>query len=201
MGNATAVIARRSTYGSAADARSTKKPSMRLSIRDIDHVRAALETWARWRYGGSTGEMSMTGKLMSGVASNICPLWLNDVIARKPHDPYCRFCQGRGRVKLKASLKLVNPAAIRGTGISYGDVSSGLIEKLVMSWCERDSTVWLNKILIAEYCENWTQETKAKGMRISLSFYEKRLHEAHFAVEQMLDDKLPRADVAGGVRL
>lgn len=198
-----------------------------LKINDIAHVKAALETWARRMHGSFGSVMSMTGKLMSGVRDNVCPLWLDDIANRKAHNSDCQLCQGKGRIKLDARKRikvlacsicgpdgrflgepcfrcggkkkymditiLVNPAAIRGTGVSYGDVQSAIIEQLVGSWQAQDSTIWLHRVTVFQYCRLGTQKMKADRLGISLSFFERRLHEAHYYVERALDDDLPRS--------
>lgn len=203
------------------------KARMSVKIRDLTHVKSALERWACRRYGGSIGDMSMTGKLMSGVRDNVCTLWLDDIAARKAHDPFCPLCQGRGRVRLDEAKRrrvskcsicdpkgqfmgqicfrcggkksyvtydiLVNPAVIRGTGSMYTDVVCHIVDNLVGSWRESDATVWLHRVIVNEYCWNGTQVIKARRLRVSLSFYEKRLHEGHAAVERELDAKLSQS--------
>jgi hypothetical protein len=200
-------------------------------VNDIAYVKACIERWAQW-CGGSTivRDSSPTGRLMDGVKSNVCPRWIDDVAARRPHDPYCELCQGKGRVKLDPSkptttfhrcticdndgkflgdtcwrcqgtrqvqrigLK-VNPATIRGTrnagGQSGADVVCLFINDLVNSWRESDATVWLSRVLVREYFYNNTQPVKAKQLRVSESFYKKRLADAFYLIEQMLDDKMP----------
>jgi hypothetical protein len=200
---------------------------MPVTIRDLAYVKAALERWARRRYGGVIGDMSMTGKLMSGVRDNVCTLWLDDIAARKAHDPYCPLCQGKGRVRLDEAKRrrvshcsicdqngnfmgqlcfrcsgkksyvtydvLTNPAAIRGTGATYGDVISGIVDNLVGSWRESDSTIWNHRVIVEQYCRLGTQKIKSERLKISLRFFERRLHEGHALVEQELDQKLPKA--------
>jgi hypothetical protein len=103
----------------------------------------------------------------------------------------CFRCGGRKRYI--DSVRLVNPAIIRGGSAMYGDVQSSIINTLVRSWTESDATIWWHRVSVFHYCRNGTQEMKAKTLKISLRFFERRLHEAHFHVEQELNEKLPKA--------
>jgi hypothetical protein len=229
MGAKGAAVARRPETDPTSHVRNHEgAPRLRLVIRDLDYVKSALERWARRRHGGSVGESSMTGKLMSGVRDNVCPLWLDDMAAMKAHSQDCSLCRGKGRIRLDESKRrrvskcgicdpdgrflgepcfrcggkksfieydvLVNPAAIRGTGIDYGDVVSGIVDRMVASWRENDATIWAHRVIVLEYARNGTQPMKAKRLDVSLSFYEKRLHEGHYLTERELDAKLPNAN-------
>ena len=71
-------------------------------IRDLPHVKGAIESWARWCASGHVvRNISMTGRLMMGAANNVCPGWLDDVAARRGHDPWCPMCHGTGRLPMK----------------------------------------------------------------------------------------------------
>lgn len=112
---------------------------------------------------------------------------------------WCYRCQGTKVIK-RIDLE-VNPAAISSTrhvGARLpDDVAATAIDNLVSSWRKSDATVWCRRVVIAEYLWNGTQEMKVREMRItqkikanamsvSLSFYAKRLREAHYRTESML---------------
>lgn len=210
-------------------------------IVDLTYVRARLERWVRWCLGARyQRNVSLTGRLMRGLRSNVCPGWLNDVQLGRGHDPSCPDCRGRGRLLLALRSRPhvrpvpcsicdedgkifgdwcyrcqgtrvvtridleVNPAAIPGTrhvgGQLPDDVASAAIDELVSGWRTRDETVWCARIVIAEYFWNGdeemkvrqlrvTQKNKAQRMEISLSFYAKRLRDAHFRTEVFLREK------------
>jgi hypothetical protein len=73
-------------------------------VNDITYVKACLETWARWCHGAVRGGISITGRLMQGIKSNVCPGWIDDVLAGRAHDAWCPHCGGTGRVKMKQIL-------------------------------------------------------------------------------------------------
>lgn len=101
----------------------------------------------------------------------------------------CFRCLGQGLVR-QVDIK-VNPALIRDTthvgGRWVNDYVAAAVDDLWCLWRQWDETVWLNRVLKWEYFYNGTQTTKAKEMRISESFYKKRLHDAHGAIEIMLN--------------
>lgn len=70
-------------------------------IRDLPYVKGACESWARWCGGSRGGGISLTGRLMQGARSNVCPGWIADAQAGKGHDPWCPDCKGTGRLLLK----------------------------------------------------------------------------------------------------
>lgn len=71
-------------------------------IRDLPYVKGALDSWARWSLGSrGSGGISLTGRLMQGARSNVCPGWVEDAQARRAHDPWCPDCKGTGRILLK----------------------------------------------------------------------------------------------------
>lgn len=70
-------------------------------IRDLPYVKGACESWARWCSGSRAGGISLTGRLMQGARSNVCPGWIADTQAGKGHDPWCPDCKGTGRLLLK----------------------------------------------------------------------------------------------------
>ncbi len=72
-----------------------------LGIRDLPYVKGAVESWARWCGGSRGGGISMTGRLMQGARSNVCPGWIADMQAGRGHDPWCPQCKGTGRLLLK----------------------------------------------------------------------------------------------------
>ncbi len=75
-------------------------------IRDLAHIKAACETWARWCCGSrQPGGVSPTGRLMLGVSGNICPGWLDDVSNGRGHDPWCPLCHGTGKLPLSLTAE------------------------------------------------------------------------------------------------
>ena len=77
-------------------------------IRDMPHVKGACESWARWCASGHTARaVSMTGRLMMGAPGNTCPGWLDDVAARRGHDPWCPLCHGTGRLPMKLAATVL----------------------------------------------------------------------------------------------
>ena len=70
-------------------------------IRDLPYVKGACESWARWCGGSRNSGISMTGRLMQGARSNVCPGWIVDMQAGHAHDPWCPQCHGTGRLLLK----------------------------------------------------------------------------------------------------
>lgn len=104
----------------------------------------------------------------------------------------CFRCGGVGFVVIR--LFEVNPATIRSTrhvgGHEPNDVCL-LIDDLVTGWRELDATIWLARVVKAEFFWNNDQDDKAMRLRVSVSFFEKRLREAYFLTEQMLDQKMP----------
>lgn len=70
-------------------------------IRDLPYVKGALDSWARWSLGSRGGGISLTGRLMQGARANVCPGWIEDMQARRAHDPWCPQCHGTGRLLLK----------------------------------------------------------------------------------------------------
>lgn len=100
----------------------------------------------------------------------------------------CLRCLGTGRRVILH--RHVNPASIRATGFgSYEDVIYRTVNRTVNEWLNYDVSVWWNKVIEKEYKENGTQLMKAKKMRVSLSWYEKKLHEAHYWIEVALDQE------------
>ena len=73
-------------------------------INDRPYIVGVMERWARWCHGSISGGVSITGRLMQGIKSNICPGWLDDVTSGKGHDPYCHICHGTGRVPMEAEI-------------------------------------------------------------------------------------------------
>jgi hypothetical protein len=211
-------------------------------IVDLPYVKARLWRWAGWCLGArySGGEVSITGRLIDGLKSNVCPGWLDDVAAGRAHDPHCPQCGGRGRLRLALRSRprlrriacsicdahgiffgdwcyrcqgtreititelQVNPATIPGTrhvgGDLPNDAASAAIDEMVTGWRAHDETVWCHRVVVAEYLWHGyvemklrrlrvTQKTKADRMKVSLSFYEKRLREGHRRVESLLREK------------
>lgn len=75
-------------------------------IVDPVYVAASFERWVRWVFGlRDVRQISMTGKLMQGVRSNVCPEWLNDVKQQRAHDPLCGLCQGTGRLLINLTAE------------------------------------------------------------------------------------------------
>lgn len=98
----------------------------------------------------------------------------------------CARCRGLGR---RAILhRAVNPASIPATGFGkYEDVIYRTVNRTVSEWRGHDVSYWWAKVLAREYMFNGTQPLKARQMRVSLSWYEKKLHDAHYWVEVALD--------------
>lgn len=213
----------------------------RPRARDLPYVKGCIESWAKWCRGGTAGEISPTGRLMSGARPPLCPGWVADFLMGRAHDPFCPQCDGRGRSNLHSKHRLapricpvcenhpqivdgevrrdlprlflgdvcfhcrgngfvvirllhVNPVTIRSTRYvgrkPPADVCL-LIEDLVTSWRESDKTIWLARVIKAEYFWNGDQDAKARELGVSVSFYEKRLRDAYYLFEQMLDEKMP----------
>lgn len=98
-------------------------------MHDRTYTRACLEQWAKWLFGARVGEVSLTGRLMAGVRANVCPQWLEDVAARKRHDPFCALCGGRGRLKLELRAR----RHVRSLPCSVCDADG----KFMGDWCWR----------------------------------------------------------------
>lgn len=104
---------------------------------------------------------------------------------------WCWRCHGS---KIVEVVELpVNPAGIRRTGSGGGgympSTACMAIDELVSGWRESDETIWWHRVVVREYCYNGTQKLKAQQLRVSLSFYEKRLREATCAVDRMLFER------------
>jgi hypothetical protein len=198
-------------------------------MHDRDYTKACLERWAKWLYGANVGEISLTGRLMAGVRANVCPNWVEDMLAQRAHDAFCPLCGGKGRLKMELRAQRrarpvpcsicdpdgkfmgdwcwrchgtrvveivelpINPAGIHGTrhvgAKDIGDPVCTAIDDLVASWREADATIWWHRVITFEYTRNGTQPMKAERLHISLSFYEKRLREAHDCVDTMIFEK------------
>jgi hypothetical protein len=87
-------------------------------MHDRDYTKACLERWAKWLYGANVGEISLTGRLMAGVRANVCPNWVEDMLAQRAHDAFCPLCGGKGRLKmeLRAQRRARAQDAHRQTG-------------------------------------------------------------------------------------
>jgi len=89
---------------------------------DRPYVVGCMERWAKWCHGSVGGGISLTGRFIQGVRSNICPVWLDDVTNRRNHDPYCALCGGTGRVRLMdvTSTKTRTCQVCKGTKVFAG---------------------------------------------------------------------------------
>ena len=124
-----------------------------------------------------------------------CPLCLDTTTGRPVGEVNGRTCfRCHGAKRYTIVREKCNPAGIRATRHSGAneddDPISMRIDRLMAGWRTRDETVWLYEITMMEYTENGTQEAKARSMRISTSFYEKKLREAHGLVEACLKNIL-----------
>lgn len=104
----------------------------------------------------------------------------------------CFRCRGVGFVVVR--LFEVNPVTIPTTrhvgGREPTDVCL-IVDDVVTGWYEQDKTRWLARVLKAEYFLNDDQDAKAAKLRVSVSFFEKRLREAYYLIEIALDKKMP----------
>lgn len=130
-----------------------------------------------------------------------------DATKPQPKIVPCSICEGHGtflgdicfRCKgLRAVERVVfkvNPAGIRSTrsvgGQNGGDVLCGYLDDLITGWRESDATIWLNRVVVREYCYNGKQTDKALQLKVSESFYKKRLRDVYEKVEVMLNEKMP----------
>lgn len=81
-------------------------PTRPSAVCDPAYVKSRMEQWARWCHGSTgAGGMSITGRLMHGIKGNVCSAWLDDMQARRGHDPDCPICHGTGRARLDDILR------------------------------------------------------------------------------------------------
>lgn len=213
-----------------------------LTIRSEIDVKAYCERWVRWAFGGRMAKVSITGKLMDGMRSTVCPTckgrrrvegWKVGSTAQWV-DP-CPVCGGEGHVRGELEseshyrvlacdicvdekgeptgefagltcfrcgghkrrvqvFEKVHPAGIRATRY-YGaneddDPISLLIDRTIAGWHQTNATYWLAEIIIMEYTERGTQEAKARSKRMSRSYYQKNLKEAHERLEVIIKNAL-----------
>lgn len=104
-----------------------------------------------------------------------------------PDGRTCHKCTNGKRVKVDL---LVHPATIKSTRhlgpFVDPDTVSVKINATVLDWLQHNSTYWLARVVIEEYCRNGTQVTKAKRIGVSQGWFSKNLKEAHGRMETVI---------------
>lgn len=100
----------------------------------------------------------------------------------------CFKCRG-GKARLLIAQK-INPAGIKSTkmvgSIGFTDHVFEAIESTVREWGKANETRMYRKVVLREYFYNGTQEMKADALRISRTFYIRKLREAYQVIEPIL---------------
>lgn len=150
---------------------------------------------------GGKGKVDLEGIHRS--VPRVCPVCENKrqvVDGKVRHDlptlfcgNQCFRCRGVGFVVVR--LFEANPATIQSTrhvGAKPPPDTCLLLDELVTGWMGLDDTRWFAKVIRAEFFWNGDQDDKARELRVSVSFFEKRIRHAYYLTEQMLDEKMPR---------